>query len=83
MPLHSSCDLIPSSGNPDQSIFVWDNKAGALLPLVVRGPMSSASARPQATKKVRVLTFEGNLGSVDPAICFLNARDELLEILSP
>ena len=80
---HSSCNLIPSSGNPDQSIFVWDNKAGALLPLVVRGPMSSASARPQATKKVRVLTFEGNLRSVDPAICFLNARDELLEILSP
>ena len=80
---HSSCNLIPASGNPDQSIFIWDDKAGQLLPLVVRGSMSAASARPQATKRVKVLTFESNLGAPDPAICFLNARDELFEIFAP
>jgi hypothetical protein len=79
----STCNLIPASGNPDQSIFIWDSNAGALLPLVVRGPLSTASAAPQASKKVKVLTFEGNLGAADPAVCFLNTKDELFEILAP
>jgi hypothetical protein len=74
----STCDRIASLGNPDQSIFVWDNVKSTLLPLVVRGENSAASARPQSAKAMSVLTYESNLGSpVDPAICFLNVREFL------
>jgi hypothetical protein len=46
-----------------------------LLPLVVRGELSAASALPQAVKSMSVLTYESNLGSiVDPAICFSTSR---------
>ena len=72
---HSTCNRILPLGNPDQSIFIWDNQKSRLLPLVVRGENGSASAAPQSTKAVTVLTYESNLGSiVDPAICFLNVK---------
>lgn len=72
---HSTCNRILPLGNPDQSIFIWDNRKSTLLPLVVRGENSAASAAPQSTKAVTVLTYESNLGSlVDPAICFLNVK---------
>lgn len=75
---HSTCDRIPSLGNPDQSIYVWDDKKATLLPLVVRGELSAASANAQAVKYMSILTYESNLGSVtDPAICFLNVREFL------
>ena len=36
---------------------------------------SAASASPQVTSKLAVLTYESNLGSItDPAICFLNVK---------
>lgn len=75
---HSTCNRIASLGNPDQSIFVWDDVKRKLLPLVVRGELNAASARPQSTKGMTMLTYESNLDSfVDPAICFLNVRDFL------
>jgi len=75
---HSTCNRIASLGNPDQSIFVWDDKKSRLLPLVVRGELSAASAHPQAVKYMSILTYESNLGSiVNPAVCFLNVRDFL------
>jgi cysteine-rich repeat protein len=74
----STCDRIASLGNPDQSIYVWDNGKQKLLPLVVRGEQSAASARPQAAKAMSVLTYESNIGNpTDPAICFLNVRQFL------
>ena len=74
----STCNRIASLGNPDQSIFVWDDVKRKLLPLVVRGELNAASARPQSTKGMTMLTYESNLDSfVDPAICFLNVRDFL------
>jgi len=74
----STCNRIASLGNPDQSIFVWDDAKRTLLPLVVRGELNAASARPQSTKGMTMLTYESNLGSlIDRAICFLNVRDFL------
>jgi cysteine-rich repeat protein len=74
----STCDRIATLGNPDRSIFVWDDSKAKLLPLVVRGENSAASANPQSAKAMTVLTYESNLGSIDnPAICFLNVRQFL------
>ncbi len=71
----STCNRIVTLGNPDQSVFLWDDKKQKLLPLVVRGELSAASAGPQITSKLAVLTYESNLDSVvDPAICFLNVK---------
>ncbi len=71
----STCNRIATLGNPDQSVFMWDDKKQKLLPLVVRGELSAASAGPQVTSKLAVLTYESNLDSiVDPAVCFLNVK---------
>jgi cysteine-rich repeat protein len=68
---HSTCNRIPSLGNPDQSIFIWDDRKSKLLPLVVRGEGDEASHSPQATKRINTLTY---VSSVDdgPGVCFLN-----------
>jgi len=71
----SGCNHIPALGNPDQSIFVWDDKKARFLPLVVRGEGGTKSAAPQSSKGVSPLTFEGNPDSVaDPAVCFLDVK---------
>jgi hypothetical protein len=75
MAFQSSCNRIATLGNPDQSVFMWDDKKRKLLPLVVRGELSAASGSPQVTSRLGVLTYESNLDSIiDPAICFLNVR---------
>ena len=75
MAFQSSCNRISTLGNPDQSVFMWDDKKKKLLPLVVRGELSAASGSPQVTSRLGVLTYESNLDSIiDPAICFLNVR---------
>lgn len=78
---HSTCDLIPSAGNADQSIFVWDLAKSSFLPLVIRGPNATASGIPHATRNVRVIAFEGNVATADPAVCFFNTKEALFEVL--
>ncbi len=78
---HSTCDLIPSLGNPNQSIFIWDDVKGGFLPLVIRGPGATASGAPQATRRARVIAFEGDVGGANPSVCFFDTKDELLEVL--
>ncbi len=83
----STCDLLPAKGNPDQSIFVFDTKVDkatglpkGFLQLVIRGPMSSSSSNPQATKKVRTVTFSTDEDTVNEGVCFFDTKDELLEL---
>jgi hypothetical protein len=79
----SGCNHIPALGNPDQSIFIWDDKETkrTFLPLVVRGESGTKSAAPQSSKAVSPLTFEGNPDSIaNPAVCFLDVK-KLLKTL--
>jgi len=71
----STCDLIPSHGNPDQSIFFFDiARGGVLAQLVIRGP--GASSRPLTSRRWGVLVFEADPGRMtcrggpnDGALC--------------
>ncbi len=79
---HSSCDLLPAAGNEDQSIFVYDRERTCLLPLVIRGavdegppPRTTMSGLPQMSKRAAVLTYEGNVGTADPDVCFFTTQD--------
>jgi hypothetical protein len=75
----SQCNRIPSLGNPDQSIFIWDrNKSdgAGLLPLVVRGDGPRArSASGQAHERSHVR--EQPRQHRQSAVCFLDVKNFL------
>jgi hypothetical protein len=77
----STCNLVPSRGNPDQSCFVFDLKNRNLLKqFVLRGPGNSPCSRPVVSRKVRVITYEADPGEDYPnVVCVFSARrNELL-----
>lgn len=75
----STCNLIPSKGNPGQSVFIYDVKrSGFLRQLVLRGPNGTDSSKPTVSRKVRVVTFEADTGA-ENVVCVFNARKEVFE----
>jgi len=72
----STCDLIPSRGNPDQSCFIFDMDNNQLLDrIVLRGPGNSPCSRPIVSRKVRVITYEADPGDGYPnVVCIFSAR---------
>lgn len=76
----STCDLVPSAPNPDQSIFVYSVDTSSYLNLIIRGPGDSASSRPIISSSKLIITFESDPGGSAPnLVCIFDGRRGLLE----